>query len=349
MRLRKKSVDVNYCDETRTFSKKSSWNWKDYVKDTNWFATVCNLPSAPGGLIPPEISDQTVSVKELRECFTTGPQGFKLNPSMFIPVAELREIVGIVDGPLNLKRNRMDIAMAKGIYADRMLGLSVNWALYAHHKHKEQLQRAWRTGRPPPRESPLVRLPIWYSRPPPVNRKAKDDFTLKDFKLKDPPMESGPPGYNSAGGSTSIEIVGYNPGPEVAYPCESLKSDAAADTQRCSNGTHPVERQTSNGTDQVDEQCPSYNPDPGHIPGFDDENVRTETYWQNTDHENVRTEAPADTAANPSLISMLTPERIQMEISSLTWQQYKLQQDISVLRGILEVYIKMCKIPPASS
>ncbi|KAL3694576.1 hypothetical protein R1sor_008227 [Riccia sorocarpa] len=317
MRLRKKTAEIRCSEESKTPNRTSNWNWKDFVKDTNWFATMCNLPSPPGGLIPVEIPETLISMEKLTQCFTRGPRWFRVNPSRIIPVAELKELVEILEGPAIAKRNRLNIPVAKGIYAERILGLSVNWALYAHHKHKVLLQRAWSSGRPPPRGPPLLRVPIWYNRPPPLNLNAIDGFALKET----------PPADAATGCGTSIEVIECNLSPKVAYSCSSLNSDAAADIQRCSD---PVERRD-----------PSLNHEPDHTPGVNSEhtahaeNFKTEAPRQNT--ENLRTEALAGTTYNQSLISMLTPERLQLEILSLTRQQQKLQDDISILRSILEM------------
>ncbi|KAL3694582.1 hypothetical protein R1sor_008233 [Riccia sorocarpa] len=259
MRLRKKTAEIRYSEESKTPNRTSNWNWKNFVKDTNWFATMCNLPSPPGGLIPMELPETAGSslLQNLRSLF-------------------------------------------------------------------KFLKKAWSSGRPPPHGPPLLRVPIWYNRPPPLNFNLN---AIDGFVLKETLVGSAPPADAATGCDTSIEVIECNLSPKVAYSCSSLKSDAAADIQRCSN---PIERRD-----------PSHNHEPDHAPGVNSEhtahaeNFKTEAPRQNT--ENLRTEALAGTTYNQSLISMLTPERLQLEILSLTRQQQKLQDDISILRSILEM------------
>ncbi|KAL3694585.1 hypothetical protein R1sor_008236 [Riccia sorocarpa] len=234
--------------------KVPNWEWKDYLKDTDWFASICNLPSPSKGLIPEAIPDKLVSKSMLNECFEErgGSQGYKWNPSKVIPVTEVRELVPIVDGGGNVIRNRVSTALAKGIYADRILGLSVNWALYAHKKHKHQLLRAWNDGLPSPHVSPLLRVPIRYNPPPPLNLKGDNGF-----KRKKTPTGSEFLSHDTRF-SPSTEPGACKLGAKVFVSCNSLKTDAD-DTNQWSSETVPVERKATSHDE----------PEPDDMRGFD--------------------------------------------------------------------------------
>ncbi|KAL2633178.1 hypothetical protein R1flu_004657 [Riccia fluitans] len=320
MRLRTKNIgkDVYNCTSKKETVSTNSWDWKDYVKDTEWFASVCNLPNDDRGLLPDEIPNKLISLGMLKECFEECSQGFKLSPSKIIPEGEMKELIRVVEGGSeNVKRNRMYATLAKGIYADRILGLSVNWALHAHRRHKDQLRRAWSDGRPTPCSPPLVRVPILYKQPPPLN--------LDAFTLEETPIGSKFSAEDTRERSPSVECKPKHR--------DSFETDTAVNKGQCSKKAVPTERRADGG------------PGPACMPGFNN-SLPSEDPPRNTEY--LRTEVPAQNPIQQPLLSMLTPDKIRLELSSLIRQKRNLQDDISTLRSILEVVSKKEQIQEPS-
>ncbi|KAL3694584.1 hypothetical protein R1sor_008235 [Riccia sorocarpa] len=296
MRLRKTKAGMNYCEGSEDVSIGTrSWNWRHFLKEPHWFATQCNLPNE--GLLPQDILHTVVSNKMLQECFpkrsTSVGHGFKLSPNRLISSSDVGELVNIVEGSDAVARNRISTPLARGVYADKVLGMSVNWALYAHHKHKHQLQRAWNSGRPSPYGPPLVRVPVRYKRPLRLDLKAEDRFLQKETRSRFK--------FEARECSTAFESSGF-PGEEgAATPCSPYSDVAGRDK------AHTVDISRS--------EAPPDNA------------------------KNLKTEGPVGNLINSGepLLSVLTPDRIQLEISHLVQQQKKLRDDISTLRIILEV------------
>ncbi|KAL3677959.1 hypothetical protein R1sor_020915 [Riccia sorocarpa] len=103
-----------------------------------------------------------VSDEDIERCFgprlgQKGRNGPKINNCTGLPQAEVLHLFQVIDGHDKLVNGTLGAIFPQALYAERFLKKRINWAAYAHEKHKNQIRTCKGRGDARPTCPPVVR------------------------------------------------------------------------------------------------------------------------------------------------------------------------------------------------
>ncbi|KAL3686027.1 hypothetical protein R1sor_004049 [Riccia sorocarpa] len=146
----------------------TAWAEEDFILSEDYFAKECRLPN--DGVMPNDITKALVSDEEVERCFgprsgTKGRNGPKLNNCVGLTQSEVLHLFQVIDGHEKLVNNTLGATFPRALYAERFLKKRINWARYAHERHRNQLRSSKARKESKPIGPPIVR-PLRLYKPP---------------------------------------------------------------------------------------------------------------------------------------------------------------------------------------
>ncbi|KAL3698388.1 hypothetical protein R1sor_012464 [Riccia sorocarpa] len=146
----------------------TAWAEEDFIMSEDYFAKECRLPN--DGVMPNDITKALVSDEEVERCFgprseTKGRNGPKLNNCVGLPQSEVLHLFQVIDGHEKPVNNTLGATFPRALYAKRFLKKRINWARYAHERHRNQLRSSKARKESKPIGPPIVR-PLRVYKPP---------------------------------------------------------------------------------------------------------------------------------------------------------------------------------------
>ncbi|KAL3685671.1 hypothetical protein R1sor_003693 [Riccia sorocarpa] len=134
----------------------------------DYFAKECRLPN--DGVMPNDIVKALVSDEEVERCFgprsgTKGRNGPKLNNCVGLPQSEVLHLFQVIDGHEKPVNNTLGVTFPRALYVERFLKKRINWARYAHERHRNQLRSSKARKESKPIGPPIIR-PLRVYKPP---------------------------------------------------------------------------------------------------------------------------------------------------------------------------------------
>ncbi|KAL3695093.1 hypothetical protein R1sor_008744 [Riccia sorocarpa] len=159
-----------------------------------------------------------VSDEDIERCFgprlgQKGRNGPKINNCTGLPQAEVLHLFQVIDGHDKPVNGTLGAIFPRALYAERFLKKRINWAAYAHEKHKNQIRTCKGRGDARPKGPPVVRPHRVYKPPAglilePVD--SDEQISPADRKLNQQPTSEGhispePEEHFPAKNATNIE------------------------------------------------------------------------------------------------------------------------------------------------
>ncbi|KAL3675998.1 hypothetical protein R1sor_025946 [Riccia sorocarpa] len=141
-------------------SKDTNWTEEEFTLSVDYFTKECLLPS--DGMLANEVPRTLVSDEDIERCFgprlgQKGRNGPKINNCTGLPQAEVLHLFQVIDGHDKLVNGTLGAIFPRALYAERFLKKRINWAAYAHEKHKNQIRTCKGRGDARPTGPPVVR------------------------------------------------------------------------------------------------------------------------------------------------------------------------------------------------
>ncbi|KAL3697851.1 hypothetical protein R1sor_011927 [Riccia sorocarpa] len=123
-------------------SKDTNWTEEEFALSIDYFAKECLLPS--DGIVANDVPRTLVSDEDIERCFgprlgEKGRNGPKINNCTGLPQAEVLHLFQVIDGHDKPVNGTLGAIFPQALYAERFLKKRINWAAYAHEKHKNQI------------------------------------------------------------------------------------------------------------------------------------------------------------------------------------------------------------------
>ncbi|KAL3688885.1 hypothetical protein R1sor_015194 [Riccia sorocarpa] len=124
-------------------SKDTNWTEEEFALSIDYFAKECLLPS--DGMLANDVPRTLVSDEDIERCFgprlgQKGRNGPKINNCTGLPQAEVLHLFQVIDGHDKPVNGTLGVIFPRALYAERFLKKRINWAAYAHEKHKNQIR-----------------------------------------------------------------------------------------------------------------------------------------------------------------------------------------------------------------
>ncbi|KAL3677901.1 hypothetical protein R1sor_020857 [Riccia sorocarpa] len=141
-------------------SKDTNWTEEEFALSIDYFAKECLLPS--DGMLVNDVPRTPVSDEDIERCFgprlgQKGRNGPKINNCTGLSQAEVLHLFQVIDGHDKLVNGTLGAIFPRALYAERFLKKRINWAAYAHEKHKNQIRTCKGRGDSRPTCPPVVR------------------------------------------------------------------------------------------------------------------------------------------------------------------------------------------------
>ncbi|KAL3693927.1 hypothetical protein R1sor_007578 [Riccia sorocarpa] len=145
------------------------WNEEDFILSIEYFAKDCNLPNE--GMMPGDIPKTLVSDEDIEKCFgprsgNKGRNGPKLNNCTGLPQSEVLHLFQVIDGHDKPVNGTLGTIFPRALYAERFLKKRINWAGYAHERHRNQLRSSKSRRESKTIGPPILRVHRVYKPPP---------------------------------------------------------------------------------------------------------------------------------------------------------------------------------------
>ncbi|KAL3694864.1 hypothetical protein R1sor_008515 [Riccia sorocarpa] len=197
-------------------SKDTNWAEEEFTLSVDYFAKECLLPS--DGMLANDVPRTLVSDEDIERCFgprlgQKGRNGPKINNCTGLPQAEVLHLFQVIDGHDKPVNGTLGAIFPRALYAERFLKKRINWAAYAHEKHKNQIRTCKGRGDSRPTGPPVVRLHRVYKPPAGLILEPADSeerTSPADRKLNQQPTSEGhishePEEHFPAKNATNIE------------------------------------------------------------------------------------------------------------------------------------------------
>ncbi|KAL3686751.1 hypothetical protein R1sor_013060 [Riccia sorocarpa] len=146
----------------------AEWTEDEFVLSVEYFTTECRLPN--DGLMPGEVLKTLVSDELLEKCFgprfgKNGRNGPKLKACTGLPQSEVLHLFQVIDGHEKPVNGTLGATFPRALYVERFLKKRINWAAYAHERHRNQIRTAKTRGDSRPTGPPVIRPKRVYTPP----------------------------------------------------------------------------------------------------------------------------------------------------------------------------------------
>ncbi|KAL3682140.1 hypothetical protein R1sor_000162 [Riccia sorocarpa] len=138
----------------------TKWTEEEFILSVEYFANECKLPN--DGLVPGDIQKSLVSDELLEKCFgprtgKNGRNGPKISNCTGLPQSEVLHLFQVIDSHDKPVNGTLGVAFPRALYAERFLGKRINWAAYAHERHRNQIKNSKTLGDSRPTGPSVIR------------------------------------------------------------------------------------------------------------------------------------------------------------------------------------------------
>ncbi|KAL3702396.1 hypothetical protein R1sor_020418 [Riccia sorocarpa] len=117
-----------------------------------------------------DIQKSLVSDELLEKCFgprtgKNGRNGPKISNCTGLPQSEVLHLFQVIDGHDKPVNGTLGVAFPRALYAERFFGKRINWAAYAHERHRNQIKNSKTRGDSRPTGPPVIRPERVYTPP----------------------------------------------------------------------------------------------------------------------------------------------------------------------------------------
>ncbi|KAL3691756.1 hypothetical protein R1sor_005407 [Riccia sorocarpa] len=160
---KKKAIEVSDVG-----SKDTNWTEEEFALSIDYFAKECLLLS--DGMLANDVPRTLVSDEDIESCFgpRLGQKGRnrpKINNCTGLPQAEVLHLFQVIYGHDKPVNGTLGTIFPRALYDERLLKKRINWAAYAHEKHKNQIRTCKGRGDSRPTGPPVVRPHRVYKPP----------------------------------------------------------------------------------------------------------------------------------------------------------------------------------------